>query len=83
MKKSERGKRQTFHHDLHTEVRHVPATVIDDVVEQEAKVCIDLISAFKFFIEIPSKHFNVARFIYNLSARVQLRVVPWHSFNNL
>ena len=33
---AERGEREALDHDLHAEVRHVPAAVGEDVVEQQA-----------------------------------------------
>ena len=83
MEESECSKCQTFHHDLHTEVGHVPAAVIHDVVKQQTKVRIDLVSAFKFFVEITSEYFNVTCLVDYLSARIQLCVVPGHCFHNL
>ena len=38
---AEGGERQALDHDLHAEVGHVPAAVVDDVVEQQAEVRVD------------------------------------------
>ena len=78
-----RCERQAFNHDLHTEIRHVPTTVIDDVVEQQAQVSIDLILATHLFLEITGEHFDVTSFVHNLSACVQLGVVPRHCLGDL
>ena len=75
-------KRKTFDHDLHSQVRHVPTTVFDDVVQQHLQVCIYWIHAAHFFVEVTCEHFNVTSLVYYLCACIQLCVVPRDSFHN-
>ena len=75
--------RKALNHDLHAQVGHVPAAVVDDVVEQHAQVSVHLVAATELLVEVTSEHFNVAGFVHHLGAGVQLGVVPRDGLDDL
>ena len=79
----EGGERETLDHDLHAEVRHVPAAVLDDVVEQQPKVRVDRIVAGQLGVEVSGEHLDVAGLVHHLRRRVVLGVDPRHRFHDL
>ena len=83
VEEAERSQRQTLDHHLHAEIGHVPPAVVDDVVEQHPQVSIDLEAAAELLIEVAAEHLDVAGFVDDLGACVQLGVVPRHGLDDL
>ncbi|MEZ5298794.1 MAG: hypothetical protein R2697_21680 [Ilumatobacteraceae bacterium] len=75
--------RRALDHDLHTEVGHVPAAVLDDVVEQHPQVGVDLELAAELLVDVPVEDLDVAGLVDHLRRRVQLGVVPRHGLDDL
>ena len=83
VQEAECGEGEALDHDLHTEVRHVPAAVVDDVVEQHPQVGVHLVAAAELLVQVPTEDLDVASFVDDLRARVQLGVVPRHRLDDL
>ena len=80
---AERGQRETLDHHLHAEVRHVPARVVDDVVEQHPQVGVDLEPATELLVDVAVEDLDVAGLVDDLRRGVQLGVVPRHGLDDL
>ena len=80
---AEGGEGQALDHHLHAEVGHVPAAVVDDVVEQHPQVGVDLVLAAELLVEVAGEHLDVAGLVDDLRAGVQLGVVPRHGLDDL
>ncbi len=74
---------EALDHHLHAEVRHVPAAVVDDVVEQHSQVRVDLVLAAELLVEVAGEDLDVAGLVDDLGAGVQLGVVPRHGLDDL
>ena len=80
---AERGQRQALDHHLHAEVGHVPAAVVDDVVEQHPQVGVDLVAAAELLVEVAGEDLDVAGLVDDLRGGVELGVVPRHGLDDL
>ena len=80
---AERGQGQPLHHDLHAEVGHVPAAVVDDVVEQHPQVGVDLVVAAELLVDVAGEDLDVAGLVDDLRGGVELGVVPGHGLDDL
>jgi len=60
VEEAERGQRQALDHDLHAEVGHVPAAVVEDVVEQQAEVRVDRVVTRELLVEVLGEDLDVA-----------------------
>ncbi|CAB4710282.1 unannotated protein [freshwater metagenome] len=83
VEEAEGCERESLHHHLHPEVRHVPATVVHDVVEEHPEVGVHLIAAAELFVDVAGEHLDVACLVDHLSGGVQLRVVPRNGLGDL
>ena len=83
VQEAERGQGQALDHHLHAEVGHVPAAVVDDVVEQHPQVGVDLEPAAELLLEVAGEDLDVAGLVDDLRAGVQLGVVPRHGLDDL
>ena len=83
MQEAERRQRQALDHHLHAEVGHVPARVLDDVVEQHPQVGVDLEPAAQLLVDVAVEDLDVAGFVHRLRRGVQLGVVPRHGLDDL
>ena len=80
---AERGERETLDHDLHAEVRHVPAGVGDDVVEEHLEVRVDRVVTRQLRVEVAGEHLDVAGLVHHLRRRVVLGVDPRDGLDDL
>ena len=74
---------QTLNHDLHAQVRHVPAAVADDVVKQHAQMGVERVVASELGVEVLGEHLHVAGLVHDLGGGVVLGVDPRHGLNDL
>ena len=80
---AEGGQRQALDHDLHAQVGHVPAAVLDDVVEQQAQVGVDRVVAVELGVEVLGEDLDVAGLVHHLGGGVVLGVDPRHGLDDL
>src|SRR5215471_11611930 len=71
---TECGKGQPLNDDLHSQISQVPSGISDRLVQQSLEVWVDRIENSQFFPQVPRKHFDVPRFIKDLSRGIKLRV---------
>ena len=79
---AERGEREALDHDLHAEVRDVPARVGEDVVEDALQVLVDAVLLAELLVEVAREHLDVARLVHHLRRRVVLGVDPRHGLDD-
>ena len=72
----EGGERQALDHDLHAHVRHVPARVADDVVDEQLQRGVDRVVAVELRVEVAREDLDVTGFVHDLGRRVVLGVDP-------
>ena len=83
MEESEGGQSESFDHDLHAEVGHVPPGVIDDIIEQMLKVRVDLVAVLDLGVEVFGEDFDMASFVHDLGRCVVFGVDPRNGFDDL
>jgi hypothetical protein len=80
---AERGEREALDHDLHAQVGHVPAAVVDDVVEQQPEVGVERVVPVELGVEVLGEHLDVAGLVHHLGRGVVLGVDPRHRLDDL
>ncbi len=74
--------RQPLDHDLHAEVRDVPAGVAKDVVEDALEVVVDAVLPAELLVEVAREHLDVPGLVHHLRGRVVLGVDPRHGLDD-
>ena len=79
----ERRERQALDQHLHAEVRHVPARVAEDVVEQALQRRRDRVGELELVVQQPRVRLDVARLVDHLRRGVELGVDARHLLHDL
>jgi hypothetical protein len=79
----ERRECETFDEHLHPEVRHIPAAVTDDVVEQALQVLVERVDKPELLMQLAAVHLDVACLVDDLRCGIELRVHVRHRLDDL